>query len=76
MCGLGSNICILILVILNIFNNNIFNINIIARWMMMTSLRWRANVWSWLGQLALGKRLVSIFTLDRWLAWWQWWFNM
>ena len=71
MCGLGSNICILtiiilviiiliiiILVILNSFNNNIFNINIIVRL--------RANVWSWLGQLALGKRLVSIFTLDRW----------
>ena len=76
MCRLGSNICnliiiilvIIILIIIHICNNNIFNINIIVRL--------RANVWSWLGQLALGKRLVSIFTLDRWLAWWQWWFNM
>ena len=33
--------------------------------MMMISLRWRANVWCWLGQRALGKPLVSIFTLGR-----------
>ena len=55
---------------------DMFTLIIVKKMVMTITLRWRANVWCWLGQLVLGKPLVSIFTLDRWSSGWQCWFIM